>query len=162
MTSLKRNETQILFLRALLLMPDTGWNNVGWHNQEMKTPHANALVKDGLELDRHYAFLYCSPSRSSFMTGRLPFHVQQTNYPNVNLAQGAPRNMTFIASKMKAAGYQVRSSLAAFETTIRAHLHMVHLNEFYLLCLCLIRQPTWGNGILVRYDTWVGTYLLAL
>lgn len=85
---------------------DTGWNNVGWHNPDMKTPHANALVKEGLELDRHYAFVYCSPSRSSFMTGRLPFHVQQTNYPNVNLGQGAPRNMTFIAAKMKAAGYQ--------------------------------------------------------
>ena len=86
---------------------DLGWNNVEWHNPtQMKTPNAAALVKDGIELDRHYAFLYCSPSRSSLMTGRLPYHVQQTNYPNWDLAQGAPRNMTFIAAKLKQAGYQ--------------------------------------------------------
>ena len=60
------------------------------------------------------------------MTGRLPFHVQQTNYPNANLAQGAPRNMTFIAAKMKAAGYQVRSSLAALATSISACLHNIY------------------------------------
>ena len=37
-----------------------------------KKNRARALVKSGIELDRHYAFLYCSPSRSSLMTGRLP------------------------------------------------------------------------------------------
>ena len=61
----------------MFMADDTGWNNVGWHNDQMKTPNADALVKEGIELDRHYAFLYCSPSRSSFMTGRLPYHVQQ-------------------------------------------------------------------------------------
>ena len=61
----------------MFMADDTGWNNVGWHNDQMKTPNADALVKEGIELDRHYAFLFCSPSRSSFMTGRLPYHVQQ-------------------------------------------------------------------------------------
>tara|TARA_B110001452_G_scaffold142624_1_gene118646 strand:+ start:571 stop:1038 length:468 start_codon:yes stop_codon:yes gene_type:complete len=68
---------------------DLGWNNVGWHNSDMLTPHADALVKQGVELDRHYAFQYCSPSRSSLMTGRLPYHVQQINRQNCNLARAS-------------------------------------------------------------------------
>ena len=72
----------------------------------MKTPNGAQLVNEGIDLDRHYVFLYCSPSRSSFMTGRLPYHVQQENRQNCDLTQGAPRNMTFIASKLKQAGYQ--------------------------------------------------------
>ena len=58
---------------VFFMADDTGWNNVGWHNPDMLTPHADALVAEGVELDRHYAFVYCSPSRSSFMTGRLPY-----------------------------------------------------------------------------------------
>ena len=85
---------------------DLGWHNVGWHNAEMKTPHADALVAEGLELERHYAFPYCSPSRSSLMSGRLPFHVQQKNKRNCDTGQGVPRNMTFLSAKLKAAGYQ--------------------------------------------------------
>ena len=62
---------------VFFMADDLGWNNVGWHNPDMLTPHADALVKEGIELDRHYAFQYCSPSRSWLMTGRLPYHVQQ-------------------------------------------------------------------------------------
>ena len=43
---------------VFFMADDTGWSNVGWHNEQMKTPHADALVKEGVELDRHYAFLY--------------------------------------------------------------------------------------------------------
>lgn len=85
---------------------DTGWNNVGWHNPQMHTPNANKLVAEGLTLDRHYVFPYCSPSRSSFMSGRLPIHVQQQNLGNCDLAQGVPRNMTFLSAKLKSAGYR--------------------------------------------------------
>ena len=50
------------------------------------------------------AFVYCSPTRVSLMTGRLPYHAQQSNYPNCDLGQGAPPNMTFISTKLKTAG----------------------------------------------------------
>jgi arylsulfatase B len=85
---------------------DLGWYNVEWHNSDMKTPHTAQLVKEGLELDRHYAFVYCSPSRSSLMTGRVPYHVQQVNRQNCDVGQGAHKDFTFIAQKLKEVGYE--------------------------------------------------------
>jgi arylsulfatase A-like enzyme len=40
---------------------------VGWHNPEMKTPHANALAKEGIILEKSYVFMYCAPTRSAIM-----------------------------------------------------------------------------------------------
>lgn len=86
---------------------DTGWNNVAWHDTGegagMITPHAHELLKEGIELDQHYVFPVCSPSRSSFMSGRFPYHVQQINMRNCDLSQGVPGNMTFISQQLKRA-----------------------------------------------------------
>ena len=96
----------ILFFMA----DDTGWNNVEWHDTGegagMRTPHSHALLKEGIELDKHYVFPVCSPSRSSFMSGRLPFHVQQINQQNCDLSQGVNASMTFISQQLKKAGYE--------------------------------------------------------
>jgi len=43
--------------------------------EEVVTPNIDSLVREGLELDQHYAFQFCAPSRSCLMTGRLPIHV---------------------------------------------------------------------------------------
>ena len=100
-----------------VLVDDWGWANAGYHRnpptREVDTPNIDALVKDGLELDQFYAYQFCSPSRSSLMTGRLPIHVNDQNYniQNYNPKDpvsgyaGIPRNMTGIASKLKKAGY---------------------------------------------------------
>ena len=55
----------------------------------------------------------CSPSRSSYQSGRLPIHVNVVNldmsFANasdpVSGFAGVPRNMTGIAAKLKSAGY---------------------------------------------------------
>lgn len=46
-----------------------GWANWGKHNAEPITPNMNKLAADGVVLDRHYVFWYCSPTRSSLMSG---------------------------------------------------------------------------------------------
>ncbi len=100
-----------------MLVDDWGWANVGYHrngtDKEVVTPNIDDLVKNGLELDQHYAYQYCSPSHCSLMSGRLPIHVNDQNlFPNiynqddkVSGFAGIPRNMTGIAEKMKMAGY---------------------------------------------------------
>ena len=104
----------------LLLADDLGWANVGWHRpadgswKEVVTPAMDALVKEGIELNRAYAYHMCSPSRSSLQSGRLPLHVNVVNAdPTIYDASsasgtgaGIPRNMTTIASKMRSAGYR--------------------------------------------------------
>lgn len=100
-----------------ILVDDWGWANVGYHREtpteEVRTPNFDSLCKQGIELDQHYAFKCCSPSRSSFLSGRLPIHVNIDNdYPdfynpkdNVSGFAGIPRNMTAIATKLTQAGY---------------------------------------------------------
>ena len=64
-----------------ILADDYGWANVGYHHasREVATPSIDALRQSGIELTRHYAYKYCSPSRCSFQTGRLPVHVNTRN-----------------------------------------------------------------------------------
>jgi len=61
---------------VFMLVDDWGWANVGYHcnttDKEVVTPNMDSLVKEGLELDQHYAYRFCSPSRSCLMSGRLP------------------------------------------------------------------------------------------
>ena len=64
----------------MLLLDDLGWHDVSWHNAELHTPNLARLKSLGIELDRHYAYRFCSPSRSSLLSGRLPFHVNQWKY----------------------------------------------------------------------------------
>uniref|UniRef100_A0A7S4SZ52 Sulfatase N-terminal domain-containing protein n=1 Tax=Alexandrium monilatum TaxID=311494 RepID=A0A7S4SZ52_9DINO len=109
----------------LLLADDFGWANWGFHNDgygphgkqlqaEIFTPNLDQLAREGVVLDRHYAFRICSPSRSSLMSGRLPMHVNWKNTGITSLnpkdpvsgSAGIPRNMTGMAAKLKEAGYR--------------------------------------------------------
>ena len=78
-STLVADKPHILFL----LVDDWGWANVGYHHEvatkEVQSPNFDSLVKNGLELDQTYVFRYCSPSRSSLMTGRLPIHINEGN-----------------------------------------------------------------------------------
>ena len=100
-----------------VIVDDLGWNNVGWHmnasdpyaiggvSPESATPNLNSLAYEGIRLNRHYTHFTCTPSRSSYMTGRLPMHVQQTlANPDIQTA-GIPRNMTALPMKLKDAGW---------------------------------------------------------
>ena len=56
-------------------------------------------------LTNNYVHFTCTPSRSAFLTGRLPVHVQQTlANPDVQNS-GIPRNMTALPARLKEAGY---------------------------------------------------------
>eukprot|EP01062_Namystynia_karyoxenos_P059555 TRINITY_DN5099_c0_g1_i1.p1 TRINITY_DN5099_c0_g1~~TRINITY_DN5099_c0_g1_i1.p1 ORF type:complete len:559 (+),score=177.02 TRINITY_DN5099_c0_g1_i1:81-1679(+) len=91
----------------LVVVDDLGWNNVPWHDTRLREqmPRSAELVQQGVELDRHYAYLFCSPSRSSALSGRLPFHVNQANSGSDVVNGGIPREMATIASKLKLGGY---------------------------------------------------------
>ena len=52
-----------------ILSDDLGWNDVGYHNSEIKTPTIDRLAKEGVRLENYYVQSKCTPSRASFMTG---------------------------------------------------------------------------------------------
>jgi len=101
-----------------ILADDLGWAEVGWHaddtqtNGEVQTPNMDALVAQGIELDRHYMHKICSPSRCAIQTGRAPIHVNVQNVePEVTNPddpvggyQGIPLNMSTVATKLKEGG----------------------------------------------------------
>ena len=84
---------------VLFVIDDQGWANVGYHNPgNVITPNSDRLAKEGIRLERHYAFRWCAPSRSALMTGRLPYHVlENTNY--------VTRGMTMLPKKLQSVGY---------------------------------------------------------
>lgn len=98
----------------MILSDDLGWADVSWHQQlkcsdEIITPHMHRLTAQGIELDRHYAFKYCSPSRVAFQSGRHPMHSTVLNTdpswvndedPAAGFA-GIPRSMTTVATVLK-------------------------------------------------------------
>ena len=112
-TKQQASKPHIMFL----LVDDWGWADVGYHrnssSEEIVTPNIDNLVKEGLELDQHYTFKFCCPTRSSFLTGRVPIHVddsgntEEWHNPNDPISgfSGIPRNMTGIGTKMKEGGY---------------------------------------------------------
>lgn len=93
----------------MVLVDDFGWAEVGYHRsnstEEVHTPTIDALVKEGVELDRHYVHMTCTPSRSSLQTGRLPVHVITQLAGPCDEHGAIPRNMTGVAAQLKRAGY---------------------------------------------------------
>ena len=100
----------------MALGDDTGWHGVGWHQSAacqadplcaMQTPVMDALVREGIELDQHYTYRFCSPTRAALMTGRLPIHVNQENNAEFPWTAAAMHfNFTTVADVLRGkAGY---------------------------------------------------------
>jgi arylsulfatase B len=90
------------------MIDDWGWYDNGFHgNSVIKTPFLDAMVRnDALLLERHYVFKYCSPTRRSFLSGRVPPHSGQANGADVTV----DTRMHTIAAKLKQAGYRTGMS----------------------------------------------------
>lgn len=106
-----------------LLADDFGWADADWHKPStsvdpLATTNLSALIKQGIELNHHYTFKFCAPTRSAIQSGRNPIHVNVQNYqptvwdyvrPDRDTDAGyagIPRNMTGMASVLRSAGYE--------------------------------------------------------
>ena len=89
---------------VIFVADDLGWADVGYHNPEMRTPNLDALVKTGVELDRHYVMPMCTPTRVALMTGRYPSRFG-THCTQASNKRALPMGTPTLASMFQAAGY---------------------------------------------------------
>jgi arylsulfatase A-like enzyme len=90
----------VLFIVA----DDLGWGDVGWHGGAGKTPCMDRLVREGVELDRHYVQPVCTPTRTALMTGRYPGRFGPQAIAPSNLRALPPGTIT-LATALKSLGY---------------------------------------------------------
>ena len=54
-----------------LMIDDLGYNDVSYRNtSDLSSPNIDALALGGIRLERYYTHNLCSPSRTSFLSGR--------------------------------------------------------------------------------------------
>jgi arylsulfatase B len=90
----------------VLLLPQ-GYHNVGFHNPDQISPEIDALAASGVILEAMYTFKYCAPTRSSFLSGRFPIHVNQLLNNNPG---GIDLRMTLLPQKLKSVGYKTATT----------------------------------------------------
>jgi arylsulfatase B len=74
---------------------------------EVVTPTLSALAADGLVLDSYYVQPLCTPSRSSFMTGRHPVQLGlQHGVIRDGVPDAVPINETMLPALLKESGFK--------------------------------------------------------
>ncbi len=109
---------------VIILADDLGWNDVGFHASEIRTPNIDRLTSQGVRFERAYSFPVCSPTRSGLMTGRSPMRLgvaytvirPWSNY-------GVPVRERFLPQAFQQAGYQ---------TAITGKWHLGHGRKHFL------------------------------
>ncbi|KAJ8604058.1 hypothetical protein CTAYLR_001741 [Chrysophaeum taylorii] len=100
---------------VFILADDIGWNNVGftgrfgYSSQEDKkemTPTLDKLAAAGVVLDSHYAYSVCTPSRSSFLTGRLPVYGTVELKDPIWPSAGSKVGLETIGTRLRREGYR--------------------------------------------------------
>ncbi len=90
----------------VILADDLGWNDVGYHGSEIRTPTLDRLAADGVELDRFYVQPTCSPTRSGLMTGKSPMRLGLIQPLGKNDKTGLPLSEKILPQYLAELGYQ--------------------------------------------------------
>ncbi|KAH3868736.1 arylsulfatase B-like isoform X2 [Dreissena polymorpha] len=91
---------------VLIVADDLGWNDVGFHGSEIKTPNIDKLAYEGVILNNYYVSPICTPTRGCLMTGRYPIHLGLQHYViSAPEPWGLPLNHTTMAGHLKHLGY---------------------------------------------------------
>ena len=90
----------------VILADDLGWNDVGYHGSEIRTPRLDALAEEGVVLDRFYAQPSCSPTRAALMTGKSPLSLGILSPLSKLNPTGLPLERRLLPEYFQMAGYQ--------------------------------------------------------
>jgi len=89
----------------VIIADDLGWNDVGYHGAEIRTPHIDKLAMAGVRLERHYVYPTCSPTRAGLLTGRNPSRFGIHGPIAGRSEQSLPPDTPTLASILRTRGY---------------------------------------------------------
>ena len=90
---------------VIILVDDLGWNDVGYHNENVSTPNIDRLAEAGVELDRFYVNPTCSPTRASLMSGEFATTHGVDSPVQWHSKTGLPLNHRILPQFLKSEGY---------------------------------------------------------
>lgn len=118
-----------------IIVDDLGWNDVGFHGSEIKTPAIDQLAAESVVLDRFYVTPICSPTRAGVLTGRYPFRFGiWDGVVSPTKRHGLPPNEVTLPELLAGAGYEHRVMLGKWHLGLAStKFHPLNhgFSEFY-------------------------------
>ena len=91
---------------VLILADDLGWNDVGFHGSEIRTPTLDTLAANGVSFEQYHAQPTCTATRAALMTGKSPQRLGIYRQFAKYATEGLPVNEKTLADHLQAQGYQ--------------------------------------------------------
>jgi arylsulfatase A-like enzyme len=115
-----------------IIQDDMGYYDSGLHNVEAEawTQNITQLAREGIILTNHYSHWHCSPTRRSFLTGRLPVH--HGEQLSSNAGDDIDLRMTWVSQKLQNAGYVTHWYLDSNPYTSPNNLYLSAHNSFLI------------------------------
>lgn len=88
----------------LVLADDLGWNDVGYHGSDIRTPNIDRLAAEGIVLRQHRVYPVCSPTRAALLSGQNPLRFG-IDGPMENDAM-LPAGLKLLPEYLREAGYR--------------------------------------------------------
>ena len=152
-----------------VLIDDLGFADSSIQNSDVVSvsPNLHRLMAEGIRLDRHYTYKYCSPTRRSFLSGRFPVHITGAQaFPCTNYL---PLNFTLFSEKLAKAGWMnhfIGKGHLSYLTTdhlpinrgFASHVGYLNAEESYLWGNSSATPPKAGKTQWLPSDAPNGTY----
>jgi arylsulfatase A-like enzyme len=90
----------------VIVADDLGWNDVGYHGSDTKTPTIDRLAKEGVALERYYVYPTCSPTRCGILTGRNPSRFRIAAPISGRSEDALPKDTMTLGRALQQKGYE--------------------------------------------------------